>query len=125
MNSNDPKLIVLLFNECISGQNLEGLSALMSDDHAFIDPAGTVSQPKAFMVDAWKRFFAAFPKYKNTFSRVESSGNTVSISGFAFWSEEKPHDTVLWSARIENDLVAEWRIHEDTPANRRLLHLAE
>jgi len=52
MNSNDPKLIVLLFNECISGQNLEGLSALMSDDHAFIDPAGTVSQPKAFMVDA-------------------------------------------------------------------------
>ncbi len=124
MNSRDPKLIALLFNECITNQNLEGLSALMSEDHTFIDHTGAISRPKDFMINAWKSFFAACPKYKNTFSRLESASSTVSIVGHAFWSEEKPFDPVLWRARIENDLVAEWRIYEDTPENRKFLNLA-
>jgi predicted SnoaL-like aldol condensation-catalyzing enzyme len=124
MNSRDPKLVVLLFNECIANQNLEGLAALMSEGHTFIDRTGEISQPKAFMVQAWGKFFAAFPDYSNTFSRVESIGDTVSIVGHAFWSKEQPYDPVLWSARIDGGLVAEWRILEDTPENRKLLNLA-
>jgi predicted SnoaL-like aldol condensation-catalyzing enzyme len=123
MNSRDPKLFALLFNECIANRDLEGLAALMSEGHTFIDRTGTISQPKEYMVKAWKKFFASFPDYKNTFSRVESAGNTVSIVGYAFWSEEQPYDPVLWSARVEDDLIAEWRVYEDTPENRRLLNL--
>lgn len=46
MNSKDPKLVALQFNECINNQDLNGLALLMTDDHAFIDREGKVSQPK-------------------------------------------------------------------------------
>jgi hypothetical protein len=123
MVSRDPKLVALLFNECITRQDIVALGALMSDDHTFIDSAGTTSRPKEFMIKSWEKFFELFPDYQNTFSRLESIGNIVSIVGFAYWKIEKPYDPVLWSVRIENNLVAEWRIHEDTPENRKLLHL--
>ena len=123
MDSKDPKLVALQFNECINNQDLNGLALLMTDDHAFIDPEGTVTQPKHVMVQAWKRFFEMFPKYRNTFHRVQSKDNLVAILGFASWSEEKPEDPVIWTATIMNDLVREWRLYADTEANRRQFEL--
>lgn len=42
MNTKDPKLIALQFNECINKQDIKGLSSLMTDDHTFIDRAGVI-----------------------------------------------------------------------------------
>lgn len=123
MNTKDPKLIALQFNECISNQDLNGLARLMTDDHAFIDRDGTVHQPKPVMIDAWKEFFRMFPKYRNTFIRVESRGDTVILLGSAFWSEDQPYDPGIWTATIADDLVREWRIWADTPQNRKKFDL--
>ena len=123
MNSKDPKLVALQFNECINNQDLNGLALLMTDDHAFIDREGNVGQPKQVMVQGWKRFFEMFPKYRNAFHRVQSKDNLVAILGFAFWTEEKPKDPVIWTATIMNDLVREWRLYADTEANRRQFDL--
>ena len=46
MNSTDPKLIALQFNEHINHQNIRGLSDLMTEDHRFIDRAGWSSVGK-------------------------------------------------------------------------------
>jgi hypothetical protein len=123
MNTKDPKLIALQFNECISNQDLNGLALLMTDDHAFIDREGTISQPKQTMVQGWKQFFEMYPKYRNTFNRVQSKDNHVAILGFAYWSEKQPFDPVIWTATIVNDLVHEWRLYDDTEANRRQFNL--
>jgi len=37
MNTRDPKLISLLFNEAIKNQDIDTLSDLMTEDHTFID----------------------------------------------------------------------------------------
>ena len=123
MNTRDPKIIALLFNECINQGNLTGLADLMSADHTFIDRNDGKSSPKEVMVKGWREFFKQFPEYKNTFTRIESTDDRMAIIGSAYWSKERPYDPVLWSARIENDLVAEWRVLEDTSENRRLLNL--
>jgi hypothetical protein len=123
MNTKDPKLIALEFNECIGNHDLDGLARLMTDDHAFVDSDGTVNQPKPVMVDNWKRFFGMFPRYRNTFDRVESRDNLVIMLGHAFWSEKQTYDPAIWTAIIVEDLVHEWRIYTDTPENRRLLNL--
>ena len=123
MNSKDPKLVALQFNQCINNQDLNGLTLLMSDDHAFIDREGKISQPKQFMVQAWKQFFEMVPKYRNTFNRVQSKDNHVAILGFAYWSEKQPYDPIIWTATIVNDLVQEWRTYSDTEANRRQFDL--
>ena len=123
MNSRDPKLIALLFNECINTQNIEGLSSLMSEDHTFIDRKNDVYGEKEYMVKGWIDFFEQFPKYKNTFTRVESQDNLAIILGYANWSKDSKKDYAIWVASIENDLVAEWRIYEDTKENREKLNL--
>jgi hypothetical protein len=75
------------------------------------------------MVRGWSEFFRTFPKYRNTFTRIQSSDNLVVILGHAYWSEEEPYDPVIWTATIVNDLVQEWRVHADTEANRQRFNL--
>jgi len=119
MNSKDPKLTALQFNECINYQDIKGLSNLMTEDHTFIDREGGVFKGKESMTKGWLDFFNQFPDYKNIFTRVESRDNLVIIIGYAIWSKESSEDHVIWTAKIEDDLVAEWRIYVDTEENRK------
>ena len=125
MNAKDPKSIALAFNECITRQDIDGLASLMTDDHTFIDSEGTIHRSKEFMIESWKRFFEMFPRYKNIFSRIDSRDNVVVMVGYAYWSEEQPHDSALWTASIVNNLVSEWRVYHDTEANRAALNISE
>ncbi|WP_455142670.1 nuclear transport factor 2 family protein [Candidatus Hodarchaeum mangrovi] len=63
MNTRDPKLTVLLFNEAINNRNIQALANLMTDDHKFIDRKNEVTSPKQAMVQGWKYFFKNFPGY--------------------------------------------------------------
>lgn len=123
MNTRDPKLTALKFNNCINSQDLDGLARLMTEDHAFIDREGKVHQPKQAMVDGWRVFFKTFPHYKNTFNLVVSKDSVVFILGYAYWSEKQTYDPVIWTATIVDDLVREWRVHADTPENRKKFNL--
>ncbi len=121
MSTRDPKLIALLFNECISTHDLAGLTRLMTEDHAFIDREGRTHQPKNLLVEGWRDFFKMFPDYRNTFTRVESRDNMVIIVGHAYWSEDQAYDPAIWTATIIDDRVREWRVYADTEENRKRL----
>ena len=117
-NKKDPKLTALQFNECINAQDVKGLSGLMTEDHTFIDRKDEVYPGKDAMTEGWQHFFSQFPDYVNTFTRVESRGDLVILIGFATWEKGSDPDHAIWTARIEDDLVAEWRIYHDTEENR-------
>jgi len=121
MNSKDPKLTALQFNEYINSQDIKGLSSLMTEAHTLIVREGEVVKGKEPNTKGWMDFFNQFPDYKNIFTRVESQNNLVIIIGYAKWSKESSDDHVIWTAKIEEDLVAEWRIHHDTEENRKKL----
>ncbi|MFC2124627.1 nuclear transport factor 2 family protein [Bacteroidota bacterium] len=123
MISEDPISITQAFNDCINNQDIEGLSDLMAESHTFIDRAGESHGPKSQMVEGWKHFFQMFPDYRNTFEKAQTAGNQVFIQGFAYWSEEEPYDPVIWTAILQDNLVSEWRIYEDTPENRKKFKL--
>lgn len=125
MNTQDPKSIALAFNDCITRQDINGLAGLMTEDHTFIDREGKISRPKKVMIEGWKKFFEMFPRYKNTFTRVESKDDLVTMLGYAYWSEEQPRDNAIWTATVVEDLVAEWRIYYDTDENRRIFQLSD
>ena len=114
MNRRDPKLIALQFNEFINERNVEGLSSLMTEDHTFVDRQGEVDQGKESMTRGWIHFFNQFPEYRNNFTRVESRDDLVILIGYATWHEGDAPDHAIWTARIRDDLVAEWRIYPDT-----------
>jgi ketosteroid isomerase-like protein len=123
MSKKDPKLIVLQFNECINTQDIDGLSNLMSDNHVFIDSSDDVHTGKDSMVKGWIEFFNTYPDYRNHFPKIESRENLVLIIGFSTCSHKPLDGPALWTAKIENDLVAEWRVYLDTKENRAKLKL--
>ncbi len=123
MDSRDPKLTALMFNECINARDLDGLSALMTDDHTFIDREDGRHGGKDRMTKGWQTFFEEYPQYRNTFLRVESMGDLVVILGYAEWTTDGDRDHVIWTAAVRDDLIAEWRVYEDTEQNRRQLAL--
>jgi len=118
MNTRDPKLTALLFNEHINNQDIAGLSGLMSDDHTFIDREGAVYPGKETMTRGWIEFFQSFPDYRNTFNWVESRDDLVILIGYATWSQGSRPDHAIWTAIVRENRVAEWRIYEDTDENR-------
>jgi ketosteroid isomerase-like protein len=98
----------------------------MTDDHAFIDSDDNVLAGKAMVLKAWQGFFDAFPDYRNDWSRVISSGGSLTALGRSVCSTEPALDgPAIWTARVEDDKVSEWRVYEDTPANRARLGIAE
>ncbi|MEX2552042.1 MAG: nuclear transport factor 2 family protein [Actinomycetota bacterium] len=112
------------FNENINARNIEGLASLMSDDHVFIDTAGGSVTGKRACLEAWRGFFNAYPRYRNSFESVQAKDGVVTIIGHS----ECPgvpilEGTALWTAMVSGNRVAQWRVHEDTAEARERLGL--
>jgi len=115
--------IALQFNDAINARDLDSLVALMTDDHRFIDTAGTTFEGAARAREIWAGFFAAFPDYRNHLETVIEKAGTVAIAGRSTCSDPRLAGPALWSAIIVDGVVREWRVHEDTPDNRARLGL--
>jgi ketosteroid isomerase-like protein len=116
----------IAFNEAINRRDLDSLARLMTDDHTFIDSDDTVLAGKEQVLRAWEGFFAAFPDYRNDWAEVTPIGGMVIALGRSVCSTEQALDgPAIWAARVADAKVSEWRIYEDTPANRRGLGVAE
>jgi ketosteroid isomerase-like protein len=120
-----PVDIVEAFNDCITRKDIGELSKLMTDDHLFIDSANTSISGKARSVEAWKRFFSAFPDYQNHFERVIVLDGRAVMIGHSTCSDARLAGPALWTATIVGDRVAEWRVYEDTSANRMQLGIKD
>ena len=107
------------------GASLAQLSELMTDRHAFIDSDDKVLAGKNEVLKAWTGFFDAFPDYRNDWWNVIPIGSTLIAVGRSVCSSEPALDgPAIWTARTVGDKVSEWRVYEDTPANRRRLGVA-
>lgn len=123
MHTIDARIIAFRFNRCINHHDVDGLAALMTEDHQFVDRAGATIRGKGAMTEAWRDFFKSFPDYKNTFERVESRDDLVVIYGYATWTSGGAPDHVIWTATIENDLVAQWSVYDHSEINETKLKL--
>lgn len=119
----NPKEIVIEFNNCINKRDIRGLEQLMTDNHSFVDSANTVERGKTNCLNAWKGFFQGFPDYKNYFQDIKINNDLVIIVGHSSCSDRILEGPAIWTARIENSKIAEWRVYEDTDKNRQLLRL--
>ncbi len=125
MNTRDPKLIVLLFNECKRERDVEGMSRLMTDDHSLICYGHVDTTDKKSTIAAWTSFFKDYPGYLNHFARIESRDNLVVIVGNSTCpNEDSLEGPALWRARIEDDKISEWQVYEDNVNNRERLGIS-
>ena len=118
---DDPQQTVQRFNDCINARDLVSLERLMTENHAFVDSTNAMLRGKAAALAAWREFFQLFPDYQNVFERMTTDGTTVKIVGRSKCSDSRLEGPALWTATVEDGKVAEWRVHEDLPENRRRL----
>ena len=76
------------FVDRINAHDVEGLGALMTDDHTFIDAHGNEVNGKEKMVPGWHGYFEWFPDYyievTDVFAGPNSeAGQTLAMFGFA------------------------------------------
>jgi ketosteroid isomerase-like protein len=115
----DPPAAVTVrrFVEAINSQDLARLTALMTDDHVFIDNAGHAFHGRAKMQNAWTSYFSAYPEYRIHVDAILTSGADAAIvgrtTGSHVASDVEQVEIVAWTAKIHDGLVAEWRIYAE------------
>jgi ketosteroid isomerase-like protein len=121
-----PDRAAIAFNEAINRRDIDALGALMTDRHTFVDSEGMVVAGKEDVLSAWTGFFEAFPDYRNDWSRVIRMGDRLIAVGRSTCSTQPALDgPALWTVSTAGDKVSEWRVYEDTPANREQLGISE
>lgn len=121
---DDPEAIVAAFHACVNGRDIDGIAALMANDYTFIDAAGTIERGRSAGIAAWTRFFEGFPDYRNIVDTTVVQADRVVMSGHSVCSVAALRGRALWSARVRDGTVVEWRVDDDTPENRRQLGVA-
>jgi hypothetical protein len=103
---DSPRRVVIAFNEAINRRDLAAVAALMTDDHTFVDSAASSRSLTTGTIGV----------------RSPRKDATVTAMGRSACSNEPAlGGPAIWTARTCDGKVSEWRVHEDTPANRRHL----
>lgn len=113
----------MAFHDAINARDIEALAGLMTSGHRFIDSAGTVLAGRDACMNAWRRFFAAFPDYRNEVSVIATDGPTVALAGRSHCSDRRLDGPALWRAVVDEGRLTEWQVLEDLPENRAMLGL--
>jgi len=123
MGDNDLISIALRFNERINSRDLTGLGEMMTEDYVFIDIPGEVHRGRDMMVPGWFSFFKNYPDYRNNFTHVEVKGDLVIMIGFSECSYDPLDGPAIWTVKIREGFIAEWRVYDDKKEVRKELGL--
>lgn len=116
MNAED---VALRFVDAINRADVDGLAALMADDHVFVDSDGSRIAGRTTVAEAWSRYFSMMGAYQIEVHETYSSGDTVVLVGAAkgAWAGDRPprpdaHWRVpaVWRAVVDADRVAVWQV---------------
>jgi ketosteroid isomerase-like protein len=115
--------IAMAFHAAVNARDLERLTAMMTEDHRFVDMADVVIAGREACHRAWRDFFRAFRDYRNEITDCVVAGNSAAMSGRTHCSNSMLEGPALWTAIAVDDRLSEWRVYHDTPENRAALGL--
>ncbi len=115
--------IIQSFNQSINDRDLKSLGILMTEDHTFIDSANNKIEGKVPCLKAWSGFFTAFPDYKNHFEQFSENRENVIIIGYSTCSNAMLSGPAIWTVKVIENKISEWRVYEDNEQNREALGL--
>lgn len=130
MDSPAPVGVALAFLDRINAHDVEGLCALMTEDHVFMDGLGTRSQGREQMRKGWTLYFSWFPDYRVSHEDVLSRDSTVLLTGSAegtfsregkMRAEDHWRVPAAWKAVVRDGRIAEWHVYADNQPARKIM----
>ena len=120
-----PLAAVISFIDCINRTDLDGLVALMTDDHALVVLTEAPLAGRDANREAWNGYFTSFPDYVIYPRHIGSNQDTVAVFGNTTGSHlglsdaEELQLDVVWMAEVIAGKIARWCVAEDSPELRR------
>ena len=113
------KEISLAFIDRINAHDVEGLGALMSDDHTFIDAHGNQVNGKQKMIAGWRAYFQWFPDYYIEVADIFEDDRKFGMFGFAGGSFQGKANAswrlpAAWQAAVKEGRLSLWQVYADT-----------
>jgi ketosteroid isomerase-like protein len=113
------KETILAFIDRINAHDIDGLAALMSHDHTFIDAHGNQVSGREKMAAGWHGYFEWFPDYSIEVTDVFEDDDKLALFGFAGASfknkeGEEWHLPAAWKAIVRDGRVILWQVFADT-----------
>ena len=122
--------IVIAFIAAISQHDPAQLSALMTEDHTFVDSAGTIQSGREIMVAGWKEYFRMFPDFEIHAEYILEDQTLVAVFGSASGTyngkrglvpENRIAMPAAWKTIVENDKIKLWQVYTDWSEGRRII----
>jgi len=123
--------VVNAFIEAINRHNPSELSALMTEDHTFVDSAGSTQSGREKMIAGWGEYFRMFPDYTIRVDRMMNDNAVVAVFGSASGTyngkrglvpENRIAMPAAWKAVIENGKVKYWQVYTDWTEGVRIIN---
>ncbi len=114
--------IALAFIDQINSHDVRGLSALMTEDHLFVDGLGQEVYGRRQIERGWRAYFSWFPDYSITVDDTLGSNSVAALFGSAqgtyfvggkLLPENYWRINAAWKAVVRDEHIAEWRIYAD------------
>ena len=130
MNQPSSADVAMAFVAKINAHDVDGLEALTTPDHLFVDALNNSFRGAEHMRQGWKFYFGMFPDYAIEVMDELGRGDLVAMFGKArgtfavngklarenFW--EIP---AAWKAVVKEGRVAEWRVYCDNDPARKVM----
>jgi ketosteroid isomerase-like protein len=119
--------VVREFIARINDHDVDGLSAVLTADHRFIDSLGSVFIGRETLRAGWADYFRLVSEYRITvdeFADGRSSlllvGSVAGRSGGVDWAVP-----AAWRAVVRDGLIAEWQVYVDNEPLRASLRFPD
>lgn len=119
-----PTAVVISFIDRINHGDLDGLVALMADDHTLAVLGEKPVVGRNLNRDAWRGYFSLFPdyviypRYLTTAAGMVAVLGTTTGSHLGLADEDEMKLNVIWLVEVSDEKVALWRIAQDTVERR-------
>ncbi len=118
------------FVEAINTGDLDKLTALMTENHVFIDADGKEYPGRDRMRDGWREYFSLVPDFHIEIVERYSMGGRVVFTGIAEGTFSKDGELdpanhwrvpAAWRAVTRDDRVAVWQLYVNPEPMREIL----
>lgn len=122
--------IVKAFIAAINRRNPTEISALMTEDHTFVDSRGQIQSGREGMIAGWKQYFKMFPDYEIKIENILEDDTLVALFGSACGTfngkrglvpENKIEMPAAWRAVVEDGKIKFWQVYADWTEGMRII----
>jgi limonene-1,2-epoxide hydrolase len=122
--------VVKAFIAAINRRNPEAISDLMTEDHTFVDSAGTIETGREKMTAGWEGYFQMFPDYTIQAESIISDKALVAVFGSASGTYNGKRGLVpeniiampaAWKAIVADGKIKFWQVYADWTAGCKII----